>query len=110
MDANVYLASGIIPAGRYPYLMPLVTPGYTTPDMIAAWIADLENEPPQIIVDSEAANPYWSDDSDFLRPPPPGEAGGRDLDLLDPLRDFVRANYAFVIEIDGRKLYEHLER
>jgi hypothetical protein len=107
-DANIYLASDRRPAGRYIYLIPLVTPGYTTPAMIDAWVSDLARDPPRIIVDSEAANPYWPDGADFFRAPPPGSAGGRDLDLVDPLRQFVREHYRFVIEIAGRKVYERV--
>lgn len=110
VDANIYLASGRVPAGRYVYLIPLVTRGYTTTEMIASWVAELKNQPPQVIVDSEAANPYWADGLDFFRPPPPGAAGGRDVDLLEPFRDFVSENYIFVIEIDGRRVYEHVDR
>jgi len=105
-DANIYLSSGRQPAGRYVYLIPLVTPGYTTPRLIGTWVADLARDPPRIIVDSEAANPHWSEGADFFRPPPPGAAGGRDLDLLQPLRDFVKQDYVLVAEIAGRKVYE----
>lgn len=105
VDANVYLASERAVAGRYPYLMPLVTRGYTTPEQVAAWVADLDVAPPTVIVDSEAANPHWPDGDDFLRPPPPGAAGGRDLDILDPFRRWVEEHYVLSGEIHGRKLY-----
>jgi hypothetical protein len=105
VDANVYLASGRAPAGRYPYLLPLVTNEYVTEAVIKAWVDDLALAPPAVIIDSEAANPYWTEDQDFLRPPPPGAAGGRTADLLDPFRRWVRQNYRLAAEIDGRKIY-----
>jgi hypothetical protein len=110
VDASIYVAADRAPAGRYLYDLPLVTHSYATPALIKAWVARLAAAPPSFIVDSEAANDYWAEDADFLRPPPPGAAGGRDLDLLDPLRDFVRKDYVFVIEIEGRKIYELLAR
>lgn len=105
VESNVYLASQRAPAGRYPYLIPLVTPGYTSNSMIHAWVADLAAHPPAIIVDSESANPFWQESDDFLKPPPPGAAGGRTADLLDPFRGWVRQNYQLAAEIDGRKIY-----
>lgn len=106
LDSGVYLVADRAPAGRYPYDRPLVTPGYTTPTMIDRWVADLAANPPQVIVDSEAANPHWPDGNDFLHAPPPGAAGGRSIDLLDPLRRWASAHYLLVKEIDGRKIYE----
>jgi hypothetical protein len=105
VDANIYLASEREPAGRFPYLMPLVTPGYTTREMVQSWVGSLGDDPPAVIVDSEAANTYWDEGDDFLRPPPPGSAGGRNLDYVQSFRDFVRENYVKAIEIDGRKIY-----
>ncbi|MDP9468351.1 MAG: hypothetical protein M3P32_06375 [Chloroflexota bacterium] len=105
LDSAVYVLADRAPAGRYPYHLPLLTPAYTTPALIAAWVADLAANPPAVIVDSEAANGYWADESDFLRAPPPGTEGGRTVDLLDPFRDWASARYAFVTEIDGRKIY-----
>jgi len=110
LDAGIYVAAERAPAGRYPYYLPLVTHGYATRALVEAWVAQLAAAPPRLIVDAEAANGYWPENADFLRPPPPGAAGGRDLDLLEPLRDFVRKSYVFVIEIDGRKVYERLNR
>lgn len=106
VDANVYIAANRGVASRYLYLMPLVTPGYSTPRQIAAWIQELDANPPAVIVDSEAANPHWPEYGDFLRPPPPGAAGGRDLDLLSPFRSFVMDRYELGAEIDGRKMYQ----
>ncbi len=105
VEANVYLEAGRAPAGRYPYLMPLVTEGFTTPQMINDWVSALDADPPEIIVDSEAANPYWPDGDQFFKPPPPGAAGGRNLDILDPFRIWVAAHYAPAREIDGRVIY-----
>ena len=105
LDSAIYVVADRAPAGRFPYDRPLVTPGYVTEAMIASWVADLASHPPKVIVDSEAANPFWHDDSDFLRAPPPGAAGGRATDLLEPLRAWASENYLFVTEIDGRKIY-----
>lgn len=105
LDSAVYVVADRAPAGRYPYHLPLLTPGYTTPAMIAAWVADLAADPPAVIVDSEAVNAYWAEDDDYLRAPPPGTEGGRTVDLLDPFRAWASAHYAFVTEIDGRKIY-----
>ena len=105
VEANIYLSANRAVAGRYPYLMPLVTPRYTTRQMVSDWVSDLQAHPPAIIVDSESANAHWADGEDFLRVPPPGAAGGRDLDIVQPLRDFVATEYHQLAEIDGRKIY-----
>jgi hypothetical protein len=105
VEANIYLAADRAPAGRYPYLMPLVTPGYTTREMVESWVDKLASDPPAVIVDSEAANDYWPEGEDFLRPPPPGTAGGRNLDIVEPFRKFVRDRYVLQTEIDGRNVY-----
>lgn len=110
VDAGVYVVAERAPAGRYPYALPLVTHGYATPTMIRTWVAELDGAPPRLIVDSEAVSSYWPDDADFLRPPAPGAAGGRDLDLLDPLRDWARPRYVLVEEIEGRKIYRRIDR
>jgi hypothetical protein len=105
VEAGVYLVSERAPAGRYVYDLPLVTPGYSTQQMVDEWVASLAARPPAIIVDSEAANSYWPDGADFFRPPPPEAAGGRDIDFLQPLRRWVASRYSLAIEIAGRKIY-----
>jgi hypothetical protein len=106
VDANIYLAAEARPAGRYPYLIPLVTPAYASNERVREWVASLAENPPEVVVDSEAANPYWNDRGDFLRPPPPGSAGGRDIDRVEAFRSWVADNYALVAEVDGRKIYQ----
>ena len=105
LDSGVYLTAERAPAGRYPYHLPLVTPAYTSSTLISAWVADLAAHPPQVIVDSEAADGFWAENNDFLRAPAPGTEGGRTVDLLDPLRAWASAHYRLVTEIDGRKIY-----
>ncbi len=108
-EAGIYLDSDRAPAGRYPYLLPLTTPGYTTSDTIDDWMAQLNARPPAVIVDVEAANPFWVDGADFLRPPPPGSAGGRNLDMLAPFRWFVAKRYRLLAIVDDRKIYGLIE-
>jgi hypothetical protein len=105
VDANIYLSTGLRPAGRYPYLLPLVTPNYASAPMVEDWLRSLERDPPDLIIDSEAANPHWPEGQDFLRPPPPGAAGGRTADLVGPFRQWVLMNYQYVAEVHGRKIY-----
>jgi hypothetical protein len=104
-EVNTYLAAGMEPAHRFLYLMPLVTPGYTTDEAVEAFVHDLGARPPTYLVDAEAGSPHWPDGADFLRPPPPGTAGGRNLDLLGPLRRFVVDRYEAVAEVAGRRIY-----
>jgi hypothetical protein len=83
-------------AGRYPYLLPLTTPGYATPTMIDAWVADLASNPPAVIIDAEGG------DFDV---PPAGTAGGRNLDIVQPFRDWVHANYVPTETVADRQVY-----
>jgi hypothetical protein len=105
VESNVYLVADRRPVGRFFFIHPLVREGYTTPAQIERWLDDLRSNPPQVIVDAEAANSHWPEGQDFLRPPPPAAAGGRTLDILGPFREWVEAHYVFAEEIDGRKIY-----
>ena len=82
-------------AGRYPYFLPLTTRNYATPGLIDEWVASLEADPPEVIVDAR----------DGFAVPPPGTGGGRDLDLIDPFRAFVAARYEDVAVVAGRTVY-----
>jgi hypothetical protein len=107
-EPDIYLEAEGRPVGRYVYLLPLTTPGYVSESMVSAWVRELRADPPELIVDSEAANPFWGPD-DFFRPPPPKAAGGRDADSVAEFRDWVRAHYTLVAEVHGRKIYRPSE-
>lgn len=103
-DAWLYEASGREPASEYLYLYPLTTPGYSTSAQVQALLGELERQPPCVIVDAGS--------------PGIGEAGtpplliarpvlqdGRELDLLDPVRQWVASNYDFVSDDGGWPVY-----
>jgi hypothetical protein len=94
------------PATRYLYLFPLITQGYTTAEEISAIQRQFVQRPPAVVVDAGSSAP--------------GEPGlppllieravssdGRELDFLDPLRDFVRINYVAAGVIDGWPVYRY---
>lgn len=102
---TVYLHTGAEPAWRYVYLLPLLTPGYVSPDLVATLVADLEAEPPCHILDAGSPAPGQAGLPPLLidRPLTPSE---RRVDLLDPVRAFARQNYIEVTEVMGWPLYE----
>jgi hypothetical protein len=102
--AAVYLAAERTPATRYVHWVALITPGYSSAGQVAAWVAELEREPPQVIVDAVAPQDYPASCGPF-RTPSAGDPTGRTLDLLAPFRAFVAARYQFATEVDGRTVY-----
>jgi hypothetical protein len=101
---QLYLAAERQQATVYAYLFPLVTPGYATPAMVDAALADLAGDPPRVIVDAGSSVPGAPGFQQLLIPRPLA-SDGRDLDILDPLRDFVRDNYEQGPTIDGWVIY-----
>jgi hypothetical protein len=102
---SLYEAADRSPATRYSYLYPLVTPGYTTPELIDATLAELEAHPPAVVVDASTSRPGEPGFQPLLMPHET-ISDGRDLDLLDPLRGFVRSRYRLVGVVDGWPIYE----
>jgi hypothetical protein len=100
----IYRASERRPAIRYPYLFPLTTPGYATPQLIDELRAELEASPPALIIDAGSLGPGEPGTPPLLIPRPVA-AEGRDLDILDPLRDFVRQRYRLVAIVGGWPVY-----
>ena len=107
LEPHLYLEAHRLPAGRYPYLYPLTTRGYgerLIEEELAAWRASM----PALVVDagsvspgSPGAPPMLIDrDTDF---------DGRDLDVLDPLRGYIRQNYRLVGVPDGWPVYERID-
>jgi len=104
---QVYQFSESPPAVRYGFLYPLTTPGYASEERISELLVALEAAPPTLVVDAGS--------------PAPGEPGflpllidrpvatdGRDLDLMDPLRDFVADRYEMVETVRGWPIYRLL--
>jgi hypothetical protein len=104
---QLYLAAERPQATPYAYLFPLVTPGYATPAKVEAALADLAADPPRVIVDAGSPAP-GSPGFQQLLIPRPLASDGRDLDILDPLRAFVRENYEQGPIIDGWVIYRLL--
>ena len=103
-EPRLYELADRTPASRYVYLYPLLTPGYANEERIAEELIVWESRPPAVIVDAGG--------------PAPGEPGlppllidrpvstdGRDLDLLDPLRAFVRDHYELADTVAGWPVY-----
>jgi hypothetical protein len=100
----LYRVSERAPALRYPYLFPLTTPGYATPALIAEMRADLERDPPAVVVDAGSPDVGQPGGLPLLIYRPTATEG-RELDLLDPLREFVREKYELYGVLQGWPVY-----
>jgi hypothetical protein len=103
-ETELYLAADRPSATRYSYLYPLVTPGYSTPEMVAATLRQLEAAPPALVIDAGSVRPGWPGFQQLLIPRPL-VSDGRDLDILDPLRTFIAARYEELEIVDGWVIY-----
>jgi len=103
-EPNVYRLSQRAPALRYPYLFPLTTPGYATPALINEQLSRLEAAPPAFVIDAGSLAPGEPGLPPLLIARPTASEG-RDLDLLEPLRDFVRERYRLLKVVDGWPIY-----
>ncbi|HET7521612.1 MAG TPA: hypothetical protein VFK61_08770 [Candidatus Limnocylindria bacterium] len=103
-EPQLYLDSGRSSTTPYPYLYALVTPGYTTPEQVQAMLEALQADPPAMIVDAGSPTPGAPGFQPLLIDRPVA-SDGRDLDLLEPLRDFVRGRYREVDRSGGWVVY-----
>jgi hypothetical protein len=101
---RLYDVAGRAPATRYSYLYPLTTPGYSTPAMIDEVARQLAATPPAVVVDAGSPAPGQPGFLPLLIARPIA-TDGRDLDLLDPLRTFVAANYRLASTVAGWPIY-----
>jgi len=106
-EPTLYLDADRRQATRYPYLYPIVTQGYATPEMIDATIAALETDPPALVIDAGSDTP-GSAGFHHLIIPRALATDGRDLDILDPLREYIDANYEYVDVVEGWVIYERV--
>ena len=103
-EPRLYDLSNRTPATGYIYLYPLTTPGYTTEAMIERVAQGLAANPPAVVVDAGSDSPGAPGFLPLLIPRPV-LTDGRNLDLLDPLRAFVAANYRLAATVDGWPVY-----
>jgi len=92
------------PATRYSYLYPLTTPGYSTPALIDEVVRALADDPPAVVIDAGSDGPGLPGFLPLLIARPIA-TDGRDLDLLDPLREFVAGHYDLVAIVSGWPIY-----
>jgi hypothetical protein len=102
---ELYLDSDRSAASPYVYLLPLTTPGFTSQRLIGEVLADWEASPPGIIVDAGSAEPGTAGLPPLLIQRPTLRLDGRNADLLNPLRDFVRQRYRLATTIEGWPRY-----
>jgi hypothetical protein len=101
---ELYLAADRAPAIPYRFMYPLTTGGYVTPDLVERVRSDLSHGPPLLVVDAGSLEPGAPGFLPLLIDRPVAYEG-REVDMLQPLRDFIRANYEPVTEIDGWPIY-----
>jgi 4-amino-4-deoxy-L-arabinose transferase-like glycosyltransferase len=101
----VYFEADRLSATRFCYMYPLVTPGYATPELVDQTLQELQASPPQFVVDAGSPTPGQPGFQALLIARPLA-SDGRDVDLLDPIRDFVRGNYEQLAIADGWVIYE----
>jgi hypothetical protein len=101
---RLYDLAGGSPATRFSYFYPLTTPGFTTTAMIDDVARQLADHPPMFVVDAGSSSPGAPGFLPLLVFRPVA-TDGRDLDLLDPLRDFVAARYLLRAVVDGWPVY-----
>ncbi|HET7602502.1 MAG TPA: hypothetical protein VFK36_05750, partial [Gemmatimonadales bacterium] len=102
---EIYLESDRTPASPYVYMLPLTTPGFTSERLIGQVLADWEGSPPGVIVDAGSTAPGTPGLPPLLIQRPTLALDGRNADLLDPLRDFVRERYRLAVTVQGWPIY-----
>jgi hypothetical protein len=102
---DVYLHADRAPASRYVYLLPLLTPGFADDSEVTDVLDGWRATPPSAIVDAGSRTPGAPGLPALLIARPTLPLDGRDLDILGPLREFVRQNYALAATVDGWPIY-----
>jgi hypothetical protein len=101
---ELYLAAERVPAIPYRFMYPLTTEGYVSADLVARVRSDLSEDPPLLVVDAGSDRPGAPGFLQLLIDRPVAQEG-REMDLLGPLRDYIRANYHLLTVVDGWPIY-----
>ena len=98
---EIYYESGLRPASRYVYCLPLMTIGYATPARVSAVADEIERSRPVAILDASV----WGGTE--VTAPVNGEdvLDRRSVDELEPLRLIVHQRYVPVGEVAEWPLY-----
>jgi hypothetical protein len=101
---ELYLAAERGPAIAYRFMYPLTTDGYVTTALVARVRADMSEDPPLLVVDAGSAEPGAPGFLPLLIDRPVTREG-REVEMLEPLRDYIRANYELLAESGGWPIY-----
>jgi hypothetical protein len=101
---ELYLAADRRPAIAFRFMYPLTTAGYVTPDLVDRVRSDLSRNPPLLIVDAGSVEPGAPGFLPLLIARPVAREG-REVDMLDPLRAYIRANYEMLTDSNGWPIY-----
>jgi hypothetical protein len=104
-QTHMYTVTERKPASQYVYLLPLITPGFTSRQMVADVVNKWEAQPPAVIVDAGSAAPGDPGMPALLVPRETEVGDLRDFDLLDPIRAFVRERYVLATTVEGWPIY-----
>ena len=99
---EIYLDSDRAPACRYIYLDPMTTQHYWSPEATAALLESWKADPPGAIVETPTAVPLF-------RTAASGADDPRTYDTLDPLRQFVRANYGLARSVGEADIWVRVQ-
>ena len=102
---ELYLDIPRSPASAYIYLLPLTTPGFVDRATIERVRQEFDVHPPSVIIDAGSRAPGAAGLPALLIPRPVAAADGRNTDMLDPLRAFVREHYQRAATVDGWPIY-----
>lgn len=103
---QLYSLTQRTPASQYVYLLPLLTPGFTKQETVSDVVVGWRTEPPAVIVDAGSAVPGAAGMPALLIPRPTVVGDDRDVDLLDPIRAFVRDRYVLATTLEGWPIYQ----
>jgi hypothetical protein len=101
---ELYLAAERSPAIAYRFMYPLTTDGYVRTDLVGRVRSDLSADPPLLIVDAGSGEPGAPGFLPLLIDRPVASEG-REVDMLDPLREYIDANYELLTTVDGWPVY-----
>jgi len=101
---EIYYMTGLRPASRYVYLLPLMTDGYVTADRVADVERDLTRRRPAAIIDASSWGGTFAT-YPLLAPGLTTMDEERYVDRLEPLRDVIRADYVFSQDFAGWPAY-----